>query len=179
MTDRETLRYIRDHYGDFLVKAGETWGVRYAVLAGIMMRETRGGLSPLLSIPGPGGKGDKDKNGIYHGHGLMQIDNRSFPAFCSGYSWSSPEANINFGAEVLYRKIKFFARRLDHLELLEGWDLERLGIASYNAGEGNVLKAVNRGIEPDLKTARGDYSRKVLGYAALYMGLPVRPPEAV
>jgi hypothetical protein len=179
MLDQEALRFIRDHYGDFIVKAAGLWRVRASVVAGIMMRETQGGLSPLLSIPGPGGKGDKDKNGIYHGHGLMQIDNRSFPAFCQGFSWSSPEANINFGTEVFYRKTRFFARRLDHLQLLPNWNAERLGIASYNAGEGNILRAVNKGVDPDLFTARHNYSAKVLEYASLYEGLANNAPKAV
>jgi hypothetical protein len=179
MNDLETIKYIKKNYGDFIENAAGLNKVRASVLAGIMMRETRGGLSSLLSQPGPGGKGDKDKNGVYHGHGLMQIDDRSFPVFTSGLSWSNPDENIKFGADVLYRKIYFFERRSEHLMLLPEWNIERLGIAAYNCGEGNVLKAVNLGKNPDLATAGGNYSNEVLRFAVLYEKGLENAPKAV
>jgi len=168
MNDLETLKYIKTNYGDFIENASNLYSVRASIIAGIIMAETRGGFSSLLSQIGPGGKGDKDKNGIYHGYGLMQIDDRSFPAFTKSLAWSNPDENIKFGASVLRGKIRFFEKKKDIIKILPEWNIERLGIAAYNAGEGNVMKSVIRGENPDLITAHGSYSNKVLGYAKMY-----------
>ena len=50
-------------------------------------------------------------------------------------------------------------------------DLERAAIASYNAGEGRVLKAIEQGRNVDSVTAHGDYAAAVLRYADLYLNL--------
>ena len=99
MTDIECLTFIRKQYGSLLHLCALAWGHRTEVLAGIMCRETRGGTSPLLDVQGPAGRGDGG-----HGHGLMQIDDRSFPDFCRSVQWSDARLNIDFGARVLIRE---------------------------------------------------------------------------
>jgi len=170
MNDVETLYHIFNTYHDMLVEASMLWGGRTPVLAGIMLRETRGGTLPPssyvsfaesgnpASIMGDGG----------HGHGLMQIDDRSFPVFTSSEKWRDALENIKFGAYVLHLKTDFFERKKDTLNLLHDWSIERLGIAAYNAGDGRVLQAVINGVNPDIKTTKGDYSRVVLNYAEIY-----------
>ena len=49
-SDRECLERIKDKYDDLLKIAGETQGIRPEVLAGIMLRESRGG-ETLTVIP--------------------------------------------------------------------------------------------------------------------------------
>ena len=170
MSETEILRHIRTAYGAMIVEAAAKHRHRPEVMAGIVMRETQGGLSPLLDRPGPEGRGDRDTEGRYHGHGLCQIDDRSFPEFCAGPDWKDAAKNIEMGARVVGRKRAFLAARTLGLKLTDD-DLERAAIAAYNAGEGRVLKAVEQGRDPDSCTAHGDYAAAVLRYAELYLNL--------
>ena len=170
MSETEILRHIRTAYGAMIVEAAAKHRHRPEVMAGIVMRETQGGLSPLLDRPGPEGRGDRDTEGRYHGHGLCQIDDRSFPAFCAGPDWKDAAKNIEMGARVVGRKRAFLAARTLGFKLTDD-DLERAEIAAYNAGEGRVLKAIEQGRDPDSCTAHGDYAAAVLRYAELYLNL--------
>ncbi len=163
LEDRLCLARIRAKYSTALSEAAGRYGHRPEVLAGILMRETRGGESKLLDKPGPEGRGDRDATGIYHGHGLMQIDDRSFPAFCQSEDWKDPAKNIAFGARALDRKRRFLSQAGVPDALLE-----RAAIAAYNCGEGNVLKVYRAGQELDARTAGHNYSKAVLEYAEVY-----------
>jgi|PlaIllAssembly_1097288.scaffolds.fasta_scaffold1158821_1 hypothetical protein len=163
MTLEENLTFIKNTYHEMILDATYVWGGRPEVIAGIMMRETNGGLSPLLDVQGPAGRGDGG-----HGHGLMQIDDRWHSAFTSSDRWSNPKENIKYGAYVLRVKTQFFEKRQ---LLLTDITHEQLGIASYNAGESRVLKAFQRGDDPDIVTTHGNYSRMVLQYAEIYRNL--------
>lgn len=162
--DLACLGRIRAQYSGFLDLAAMQYRHRPEVLAGICMRETEGGESPYLDVRGPAGRGD---NG--HGHGLMQIDDRSFPEFCASEDWKSPAQNIMFGARVLDQKRRTIVRLCirDGIELTLP-DLERAAIASYNAGEGNVFKSIKAGESVDFHTAHRNYSQSVLEYARAY-----------
>lgn len=164
------LRHIRTAYGALIVEAASRHRHRPEVLAGILMRETQGGLSPLLDRPGPEGRGDRDSKGRYHGYGLCQIDDRSFPEFCAGPDWKDAGKNIAMAAWVLARKRAFLAARTLGLKLTDE-DLERAAIAAFNAGEGRVLKAIRENRDPDSCTSHGNYAASVLRYANLYLKL--------
>jgi len=165
--DRLCLARIRENYGPAITEAGEHYGWRPAVLAGIMMRETRGGESKLLKDSDgiQDGNPADDTGDAGHGHGLMQIDDRSFPAFCQSEEWKDPAKNIEFGARVLDGKRRFLSRAGVPDELIE-----RAAIAAYNCGEGNVLKAYRAGEDLDSRTAGRNYSKNVLEFAEAYGG---------
>ncbi len=168
LEDKLCLARIRARYGTFISVAAAVYDVSPEVLAGIMLRETRGGESKWLDVPGPGGKGDGG-----HGHGLMQIDDRSFPGFTSSDDWRDPEKNIRYGARVLDSKRRYLSQAGVPDDILE-----RASIAAYNCGEGNVLKVYRAGEDLDARTAGHDYSRYVLEASADYAALePVKPPE--
>jgi hypothetical protein len=170
MTETEILRHIRTAYGAIIAEAAAKNRHRPEVMAGIVMRETQGGLSPLLDRPGPEGRGDRDGEGRYHGHGLCQIDDRLFPKFCAGPDWRDAAKNIAMGAWALGRKRAFLAARTLGFKLTDH-DLEKAAIAAYNAGEGRVLKSIEQGRDPDSCTAHGDYAAEVLRYAEVYLNL--------
>ena len=170
MGETEILRFIRTNYGEIIAEAAIEHRHRPEVIAGIIMRQSEGGLSRLLDCPGPAGRGDIGKDGRCHGHGLCQIDDRSFPEFCAGAGWRDPARNIEMGAWILYRKRAFLAGRTLGFKLTDE-ELERAAIAAYNAGEGHVLSAVEHGHDVDSVTAHGDYASKVLRYAVMYRTL--------
>ena len=166
MGEKETLRMIRSLYGSILISAAGQYRHRPEVLAGIMMRETAGGTSHLLDCIGPAGRGDGG-----HGHGLMQIDDRSFPEFCQSDRWADPKWNILMGAEVLAGKLQAL-RKLTAIHLIYGMeaeDMERAAIAAYNCGAGRVVQALTEGKDVDAHTAGKNYSSRVLAAAALYL----------
>ncbi len=166
------LRFIRERYGALIEASAARHGHRPEVVAGIMMRETEGGLSRWCDPRGPACLGD---NG--HGHGLMQIDDRSFPEYCAGPEWKDPASNIEFGCRVLAGKRAYLRTHLpDGSELSDG-ELERAAVAAYNCGEGNVRQAIERREDPDSRTAGRDYSRSVLAFAARYHELDDSVPE--
>ncbi len=170
MTENQILEHIRTAYGALIVEAAAKHRHRPEVLAGIVMRESHGGLSPLLDRPGPDGRGDRDSGGRFHGHGLCQIDDRSFPEFCAGQDWKDAAKNIGMGAWILGRKRAFLAARTLGFRLTDD-NLEKSSIAAYNAGEGRVLRAIVEGRDPDSCTTHGDYAAAVLRYADMYFSL--------
>src|SRR5512147_1018927 len=97
----DMLMYIAGEYGAFINEAAAMWRHRPEVLAGIMMRETQGGLADALDVKGPQGRGDCEKKRlpdgtevkIFHGHGLMQVDDRSFPSYCASGRWKDARDN--------------------------------------------------------------------------------------
>jgi hypothetical protein len=168
VTELETLKFIKQTYGAMISEAALQYRHRPEVLAGIMMRESGGGTSPLLDKPGPEGRGDGG-----HGHGLMQIDDRSFPTFCSingGELWKNPAININTGAWILSSKRIYIEHRLLSLGMRDD-EIEQASIAAYNCGEGNVVRAIQAGLGCDHYTAHGNYSADVLRLAEIYLGL--------
>ncbi len=169
--DRSCLARIQARYQTALAAAAEKHNHRAEVLAGIMMRETRGGESKWLVDEShtPDNKAD-DVGDAGHGHGLMQIDDRSFPDFCRSEDWKDPILNILFGARVLDGKRRYIAQGIIKGRLAEMTpaELERAAIAAYNCGEGNALKSWIQGEDPDTHTTGRDYSRCVLEFAEAY-----------
>jgi hypothetical protein len=173
MSEYDVLRFIHDTYGAMIEVSAKAYAHRSEVIAGIMMRESAGGKT--LIPPGPTGKGDGG-----HGHGLMQIDDRSFPAFCASDDWQDPEKNIAFGSMILQRKRIYLNMRCNLLgNEMEESDLECWTIAAYNCGEGRAFRAIREKKHFDFFTAHHDYVAAVLGYADLYKSLTPRVNENI
>lgn len=128
-----------------------------------------------------------------HGHGYLQIDDRSFGPWLAQHNWKEDYTNVTFGIELLKKNIAFFSGK----ELVEGLadgktvsvhahaaevrgcipgtyaeprplqgsDLIYAAIASYNTGVGNVLMSVAVGVDADLTTAGGNYAKDVIARA--------------
>jgi hypothetical protein len=164
-------------YEDFVREASGEYGIEPAIIAAIGSRESGWGTSPLLRPRGPAGTGDWGKrspkhsppsrgrlppDGLGFGRGLIQIDWDSHEFARTGH-WPDPHENILYGTKVLRGKLRYIEGT--GIELSQA-ELLRVGIAAYNAGEGNISKVLrdpNRGIPHlDTPTAHGNYSADVL-----------------
>ena len=127
---------------------------RPEIIAGILSRESRFGL--LLDDEGKGDSG--------HGHGLMQIDDRSFGDWLAGHDWADPAVNIEMGVRILTDKYNYLNDK-GLLNNMSEAEAERAAVAAYNCGEGNVRKVIEAGDDIDSRTAGHDYSADVLARA--------------
>jgi len=127
------------------------------IIAGILSRESRFGLILDADLTGDAG----------HGHGLMQIDDRSFGDWLATNDWTDPATNIEKGAQILSGKYNYLAGQ-GLLDNLNEADSQQAAIAAYNCGEGNVAKVLRSGADIDSRTAGGDYSADVLARAAQF-----------
>lgn len=146
-------------------RSGKNHRVDPLLLAAVCDRETRGGVANGYSPKGPAGKGD---NG--HGHGLMQIDDRSHASFIARLMpdgspmWADAQSNIDYGAFILATSLLAFDGD------------EHLACCAYNAGRQAVRVAI-RQVGPDASpearhavadavTTGKDYGRDVLARRA-------------
>ncbi len=113
------------------------------IIAAVMYRESRFGKA--LNSKGTGDKG--------HGHGLMQIDDRSHKSFLDKGTWNDPFDNADYGTRILKTNDYIFKGNMFR------------ALAAYNCGIGNVRKAMEDKKSAEAYTAHGDYSSKVLKYA--------------
>ena len=136
-------------------------GVPSAIVAAIITRETAA-LDKFCNPPPLGQLGDAG-----YGHGPMQIDKRSFPAWCEAWSAGKLklEEGIVQGCEVLRLKRRSIDRLMPEMPL----ELRlRAAIAAYNCGEGNVRRAYRAKKDLDVYTTGKNYSKDVLERAEYY-----------
>ena len=132
-----------------LESAAAQTGLATELIAAVMDRESLGGLA--LVPQGPEGTGDHG-----HGRGLMQIDDRAFPDFCSEPSqWQVAERNVAFGARILARNLRAFDGDIP------------CAVAAYNAGVYRVQRLLLMHPKPsieelDLLTTNHNYVSDVL-----------------
>lgn len=121
------------------------------VLAGINSRESRFGLALDKN-----GKGD-----CGHGHGEMQIDDRSHPTFCKSNMWKDLAASLQYiHKNVIVPSFNYLGEHA--WNYLKGYEeLFWATIAAYNCGPGNVLRALRAGADVDSLTTGRDYSQDV------------------
>lgn len=99
-----------------------------------------------------------------HGHGIMQIDDRSYPVWCNSSLWKDAQEAIRMGAAVLYQK------QLRIMPSIPEEDRLRVALAAYNAGEHNAVKDYFAGV-PDRSTTGHDYSKDVLAREKVFSEL--------
>lgn len=109
------------------VESGCKYGVDPLLVASVCWRETRG-----ENVTGDHG----------YGHGLMQVDSRFHPAFCSQvdrdgkYLCDEPGPNVDYGTAYLAELVVMFNGYVP------------AAVAAYNAGPGHVRKIMHA-IPPD------------------------------
>ena len=126
------------------------YGVSAEVLMGVASRETN-----MQNIIGDRG----------HGHGIMQIDDRSFPHWCATQKWRDVGEGIKMGAFVLRSKYNDAQTRGVPKE-----DLLKVALASYNAGRNPVTDDLH-GVDPDRHTTGHDYYHDVMRRALVFKRL--------
>ena len=134
--------------------ASYNW-LKPAVLAAIGSRESGWGLFLDSNDAGDGG----------HGRGIMQIDDRYHQNFLATQNWRDPGVNLKYAVDNV---LASYYDYLDKNTNLGGFDLLRGAIASYNAGPGNVVDAVNAGLDVDAYTTGKDYSWDVIQRAGWF-----------
>jgi len=135
----------------FFAEAAQTFNFPVALLIAIASRETN-----MRNIIGDNG----------HGHGIMQIDDRSFPDFTSSPRAKDPRQNILKGGEVLNGKRRFLSNKG-----VSGDLLMRGSVAAYNGGESRVFTAIKEGRNVDSVTTNRNYSADVLARSGIFREL--------
>lgn len=182
MIEKQTLIWIKDNLGEIIRKAiSDSGSVIYSEdwLAALVMRET--GVLIMRYVPrgnkfedicmlmkGDYGKRKGETELRYHGFGFFQIDIDSFPDFVASGDWKDPYKCSMMAIKVLHDKEKYL---LAHWPENSLYNFERAVCASYNTGEGNVIKSIKAGRDVDSTTYNHDYSKSVWHYRDIYKAL--------
>jgi hypothetical protein len=162
--EQACLARIKKNYGILFRKAGKVYSIRPEIIAGICMRESHGGDLLDAELLGDGG----------HGHGLFQIDDRSFPEFCADPArYKNPITNALMACSILKDK-RIQVRHICVKVSVNPTDAEyeRMWIAAYNCGANSPVHAVRFGEDIDHYTTCKNYSWDVLRFAAFYAADP-------
>jgi hypothetical protein len=131
------------------------------ILMGIASRESRFGL--LLDENGRGDGG--------HGHGIMQVDDRSHAAFCDGEGWQDLRNSLEYvHHNVIVPSFNYLGENCFELVKEDYRALFKATVAAYNCGPGNVRKALEAGTDMDSLTTGRDYAKDVLARAKTLYG---------
>jgi hypothetical protein len=108
-----------------------------------------------------------------HGHGIMQVDDRSHAAFCDGEGWQDLRSSLEYvHHNVMVPSFNYLGENCFESVKEDYGALFKATVAAYNCGPGNVRKALEAGTGVDSLTTGRDYAKDVLARAkALYGGL--------
>lgn len=148
-TDEGWLPFFKQSAADYLFDM--------SLLLAIASRETN-----MRNIIGDSG----------HGYGIMQIDDRSFPTWCSSGAWKHVDQGIARGALVLDEKrtnveknqgktINFGKKKFVGKDNLSNNDILRITISSYNCGWWAYYN-FSKGNDVDKTSTGKDYSKDVI-----------------
>lgn len=135
------------------------------VLAAIGLRESRFGTAapywPKNTADGWGDGATEAEPAKGYGYGYFQIDKRFHREFLNRQDRKDPAEQAFYACSILRGNRAWFKRnpsiRTDDAERLQ-----RMVVAAYNCGCGNVKKALDAGLDIDARTTGKDYSRWVL-----------------
>ena len=99
-----------------------------------------------------------------HGHGVLQIDDRSFPVLCKRSFRAQPDLFIEQGCALLASNLRWARHHWPNYS--EAYRL-RIAADEYNCGPGNEVKAVADG-HADERTAHADYGADVMCRKAIF-----------
>lgn len=148
-------------------------------LAGIVCRETGGIIAKYLpnrlTAPqmsnltrGDFSQRPHDKEKIYHGYGLTQVDVDSFPAFVKSGDWKDPYKTFAMTIKILEGKRHVLQ---SHGIVFAPDELEHAITAAYNCGEGNELSVLRSSEDVDARTTGHNYSAQVWQFREIYKTL--------
>jgi soluble lytic murein transglycosylase-like protein len=151
------IQQIKQTYGSLIGSAALKWKIRPEVIGGIIMHESSG-IATAIGVDGTD-------------HGLMQINNVSWPAFfVNPDDWKDPSKNINTGCAVLNSKRKDVVAECEKFEVTATEEqIERCMIAAYNCGADHTVHCLRHGLDIDTFTANKNYSAIVLKFASEYL----------
>jgi hypothetical protein len=173
MRDLMGQHFEAQKYALIIQEAFKTFNISKHIMVGLISRESAWGRS--LKPRGPGGTGDfeprKNKyavdgfppDGLGWGRGLCQHDYR-WSKFAREGDWRDPRANIMEATKLLFNNRRLIAAKLD----INGDELIRGMLASYNAGPDDVFKAYRNKLDIDFYTTGKDYSRDVFKRAEFF-----------
>lgn len=180
----QILQWIKDNLSaDIQAALAKVPGTIFteADLAGINCRETGGLLAryafikpsvPVANICSlmrgdySARPGEIEKT--YHGYGLTQIDIASFPDFVKSGAWKIPLKCYAKSLQILEAKKNYI---LSKYPGLEPESLKHATLSAYNCGEGNVVKALAKGLDSDSYTTGHNYASAVEEFSENYSNL--------
>lgn len=177
MTETDVLKWIRTNLGEIIRRS--IVGTEYTedLLAAMAWREVWPKIIKYHDMPfvsacemmkGDYSQREGEVEKQYHGFGFWQIDKKSFPLFCDSGMWKDPSKCCLQAIKVLDQKRNYLRT---HLAGLQGDALDRANVAAYNCGEGNVFKALSKGLDIDVYTHEHNYSKEVWRVRSLYKQL--------
>lgn len=146
-----------EKYKTLIAYLAQQINIPMALIAGVGSRESRWGLA--LVPQGPTGRGDKG-----NGCGLLQVDVRYHPEHVNSGDYQDPVKHLTYATKFLRSSVDFFTKKTG----VSGVTALQAGIAGYNCGPGNVLKAWQAGYDLDFYTAGRDYSRNTFSRAGWF-----------
>jgi hypothetical protein len=180
MTNQQIINWLKTNIGADVQRAiADTNEQLFTpeIMIGMAMRETGLKVMELLNeghtvpeiyslIKGDYSKRLTDKEPIYHGYGLWQIDIGSFPEFVKSGDWIEPYQCCLKALTILNANKHYLLTRFPGLAENSDSFLMEI-IASYNTGAGSESKAIAAGSDVDSRTFNQDYSNSVLDFAAM------------
>lgn len=123
-------------YSDVVLQVAQEQSVDPLLIIALGEQETGWTMkAPYTPRGDPRGTGDGG-----HGHGIMQIDDRTWGDWLATNDWGDPYTNITKGVQILKQNLAYFAGKG-----LTGQDQLQAALAAYNHGPGNVWKNIQSG----------------------------------